>query len=754
MLLALLVGVLTTHAATISPAFTFQGRLTEGTGPATGEYEMRFSLHPNSSGIQAFGEAITNGPVTVVNGFFTVLLDFGPDAFDGNERWLSIGVRTNGTLEEFTVLDPRQPISATPYALFASNAGAVTGAIDASQIASGTLPPMRLSTNVALLNANQEFTQLNSFSAGVTINPTGDIPPLIIVGGNQIPHVRVSTDSNTTAGAVFSLNTSGQEKGQEYYFYVAGGTAAEDTGKLIIRNETLNRNLMIFSTNNFVGINQSSPTNRLHVGGKVSATGFVGGGSELTGLSADAITSGTLSGARMNTNVALLNRNNQMFSGNNRFEGSVITGTGASDNVELTAVGQPDRGAVQVKNETSTVNARMIAAANGGRIDVANPSGEIRATFLTESSGGGTVRTHDSNGEITAALYSNNNGGQVDVRNANGENRASMFISDDKSGVLSLTGKNGTANIVGGYVNSDRPNYGAMSLNDNVGDSKVWMAADEDGAGKLFTYGNNGSFNVTLGTGADESYGGVNTWGPDGTSTTALYSQPNGGTLDIRDLSGNARASMHVNGNGTGEINLRGTNGNSNVLMTHTSNLDHGFVGVYDSAGTPKASMYVADDGMGWVVTDAIQINGGADIAEPFQVRPSDLDLGHKIEPGMLVAIDPDRAGELRLSSQAYDRTVAGIISGAGGVNTGMTLQHKGTMADGDHPVALTGRVWCYVDADAGAIRPGDLLTTSEVPGHAMKVTDHDRAQGAIVGKAMTKLEHGRGLVLVLVSLQ
>jgi hypothetical protein len=68
--------------------------------------------------------------------------------------------------------------------------------------------------------------------------------------------------------------------------------------------------------------------------------------------------------------------------------------------------------------------------------------------------------------------------------------------------------------------------------------------------------------------------------------------------------------------------------------------------------------------------------------------------------------------------------------------------------------VALTGRVYCLVDADRGGIAPGDLITTSDTPGHGMKVADHTRAQGAIVGKAMTGLESGRGLVLVLVSLQ
>ena len=68
--------------------------------------------------------------------------------------------------------------------------------------------------------------------------------------------------------------------------------------------------------------------------------------------------------------------------------------------------------------------------------------------------------------------------------------------------------------------------------------------------------------------------------------------------------------------------------------------------------------------------------------------------------------------------------------------------------------VALTGRVYVLADASNGAIHPGDLLTTSRTPGHAMKVTDHTRGQGAILGKAMTGLSKGKGMVLVLVTLQ
>ena len=140
-------------------------------------------------------------------------------------------------------------------------------------------------------------------------------------------------------------------------------------------------------------------------------------------------------------------------------------------------------------------------------------------------------------------------------------------------------------------------------------------------------------------------------------------------------------------------------------------------------------------------------LTGGADLSEGFG-------LTDEAQPGMVVCIDPENPGKVKTSQRAYDRTVAGIISGAGGVNTGMMMSQKGSVAHGDHPVALTGRVYCWADASAGAIQPGDLLTSAEVPGHAMKVTDHSRAPGSVLGKAMTGLKEGKGLVLVLVNLQ
>jgi hypothetical protein len=171
--------------------------------------------------------------------------------------------------------------------------------------------------------------------------------------------------------------------------------------------------------------------------------------------------------------------------------------------------------------------------------------------------------------------------------------------------------------------------------------------------------------------------------------------------------------------------------------------------------GTPYPSAKLDVNGNARV--GVLQITGGADFAENFEVSEatsSGEDATPKVEPGMVVSLDPASPGKLALSAQAYDRRVAGIISGAGGVKPGMVMSQEGTLAHGKRPVALSGRVYCWVDASQGAIEPGDLLTTSNTPGHAMKAVDAAKAQGAIIGKAMTGLKDGKGLVLVLITLQ
>jgi hypothetical protein len=167
----------------------------------------------------------------------------------------------------------------------------------------------------------------------------------------------------------------------------------------------------------------------------------------------------------------------------------------------------------------------------------------------------------------------------------------------------------------------------------------------------------------------------------------------------------------------------------------------NGNVGI--GTNTPEAKL----DVIGTVRTKVLTVTGGADVAEPFELQEEE------VEKGSVVVIDEQHPGRLKRSTKAYDRRVAGIVSGANGINPGISLHQEGVIAGGQN-VALSGRVYVQADASNGAIQPGDMLTTSDTPGHAMKGTDHARAQGAVIGKAMSPLAEGTGMVLVLVSLQ
>jgi hypothetical protein len=192
----------------------------------------------------------------------------------------------------------------------------------------------------------------------------------------------------------------------------------------------------------------------------------------------------------------------------------------------------------------------------------------------------------------------------------------------------------------------------------------------------------------------------------------------------------------------------------------------HGVYGVTKSTAAGSAGVYARNDGGGPAVHSdgdmyikgnvgvhsrasgllILELGEGLDYAEGFDVSQE-----QEISPGMVLVIDPHHPGELTVSERPYDRRVAGIVAGARGLGSGVRLG-----ADRyDYDVALAGRVYCYVDATEAAVQPGDLLTTSTRPGYAMVVTDHDRAQGAILGKAMEGMDKGqRGLILVLVTLQ
>ena len=140
-----------------------------------------------------------------------------------------------------------------------------------------------------------------------------------------------------------------------------------------------------------------------------------------------------------------------------------------------------------------------------------------------------------------------------------------------------------------------------------------------------------------------------------------------------------------------------------------------------------------------------------ADFAEDFDVDESDLKAG--VEPGTVMILS--EGGRLRVSSCAYDQRVAGVVSGARGFKPGIVLDRSpAAMSDSRVPLALGGKVYCRADASYSSIKIGDMLTTSDTPGYAMRAIDPPRAFGSVIGKALQPLSRGRDLISILVALQ
>ena len=145
------------------------------------------------------------------------------------------------------------------------------------------------------------------------------------------------------------------------------------------------------------------------------------------------------------------------------------------------------------------------------------------------------------------------------------------------------------------------------------------------------------------------------------------------------------------------------------------------------------------------------------------------MSVAESVESGDVLVIDAERSGLLKRSRTASDTAAFGVVAadpgvvlGAEQVSIGETMGARGSeLASSDAanagetrqvPVAMTGLVKCKADASYGEIRPGDLLSTSPTPGHAMRVDDPQ--PGTILGKALEPLEVGTGLIRILVTLR
>ena len=180
------------HPPGFSTAFTYQVRLTEGGGPANSVYDLTFALFDAPSSGNQVGVTLTNFAVATSSGLVTLPLDFGASAFGNGDRWLQIGVRTNGGGGDFALFNPRQPLTPTPYAIVAASANALNG----------TLPDSQLSANIARLGSNQTFSGTLSFDP-----PSG--PPFVVGNSNKVINLNADLLDGLDSSAFWRLGGNG-----------------------------------------------------------------------------------------------------------------------------------------------------------------------------------------------------------------------------------------------------------------------------------------------------------------------------------------------------------------------------------------------------------------------------------------------------------------------------------------------------------------------------------------------------------------
>jgi hypothetical protein len=353
----------------------------------------------------------------------------------------------------------------------------------------------------------------------------------------------------------------------------------------------------------------------------------------------------------------------------------------------------------------------------GGYGNTAGPNSTVPGGYNNSVTGSGSFAAGETAQTTNDNTFIWSDGSQNPFTGANYENGFNVLAS---GGVFFFNGAEGL------HVDYLNQNNGAIQygLRFGAGSSGEGIASQRTAGGNQYglDFYTASANRMTIGNGG---FVGINTTSPSQRlEVNGHYVLIDGGNAD----DGNGAIDAYIGGDGSGsDVQV----GSMNSLITG--------VGFWNQAS--GTWMHIA--------CSAITINGGADLAEPFQISTAN----EEIPQGSVVVIDAAHPGQLKMSSQPYDTCVAGVLSGANGINPGIQMQQQGELAGGKN-VALSGRVYVLADASNGPINPGDLLTSSATPGHAMKVTDHAKAQGAILGKAMTGLTDGKGMVLVLVTLQ
>lgn len=185
-------------------AITYQGNLSDGATPANGTYQMEFAVYNAVGAGTQQGSTVTNNSVSVVNGVFTVLLDFGATVFPaGADRWLELRVKKPADAG-FSTLSPRQQLTNSPYSIR-------TVSTNAADALSAACVQCVANTNVNSISAGKITGAVPSATTATTATNATNVTGIVAIanggtGSSTKNFVDLSTDQTVGGNKTFINN--------------------------------------------------------------------------------------------------------------------------------------------------------------------------------------------------------------------------------------------------------------------------------------------------------------------------------------------------------------------------------------------------------------------------------------------------------------------------------------------------------------------------------------------------------------------
>jgi hypothetical protein len=816
----------------VGNAFTYQGRLQISDAPYSGACDFQFGLWDDPSGGTQVGSTLTRTNVSVSQGYFTVVLDFGAGRFQGDGRWLEIQVRCPAGGGSYTPLAPRQELTASPYALYARAApwtglsgvpaGFADGADNDTTYSAGaglTLSGTTFSADTATLqrrvngacsagyairavadDGTVTCEALGGSSSGWSLTGNAGTTPstnylgtsdnqALVFKVNGLRALRLEPNATSpnliggysgnwvTAGAhaaTISGGGSGAERNRvtDDYGTVGGGMANQagdglgstDNASWATVGGGFNNTASGYAATVGGGRNSFASSENATVGGGLSNTAIgyaatVGGGAGNTaGPGANAMVPGGMSNTAAGswslaagTNAKALHDGAFVWADST---GSEFASTAANQFAIRASGGVTmvvSTGAWRIQpNATSpnligghggnTVAAGVIGATIGG----GGESGKLnRVTDNYGTVGGGQDnQAGDNTGTVSDAVeatvgggLSNKASGWLSTVGGGGGNTASGYAATIGGGDSSAA-SGWHATVGGGIFNAASGSCGTVPGGaDNIASGMYSFAA-----GYRAQAVDDGSFVWADSTDADVAT----------TSANQFVVRAAGGVKILRGASTFSPnyAALQVEQATNAEAGWLYTTGAANwrdvlKLVKHpdgTGNFIEGVAWNGSAVETPK-----------FHINPAGTYTAGSDFAEALPAAGGKGSYG----PGDVLVLSGTQPGAVEKCARSYDGTVIGVYSSRPGF-LGADKDGATEVRADDIPVAVVGIVTAKVSAENGPIQPGDLLTTSSTPGHAMRCEGLERCFGRTLGKALEALPAGQstGVIRVLVTLQ